>query len=103
MVEHIIGITRARNSIKEIIDSIMDNNEKFIVTRDANPEAVIISYSDYLKHKEVLKKYIELKNDSARENSKDKIKEWLSGFGVRSEIIPEEEIIKMLKDLEINK
>jgi len=63
----------------------------------------LISYSDYLKHKEVLKKYIELKNESARESSKDKIKEWLSGFGVRSEIIPEEEIVKMLKDLEINK
>jgi prevent-host-death family protein len=101
-MEHIIGITRARNSIKEIIDSIMDNNEKYIVTRDANPEAVIISYSDYLKHKEVLKKYISLKNESDRENSKDRVKEWLSGFGVKTEVIPEEAIIKMLKDLEIN-
>ena len=102
-MEHIIGITKARNSIKEIIDSIMDNNERFIVTRDANPEAVIISYSDYLKHKEILKQFIELKNESARENSKDRVKEWLSGFGVKTEVIPEEEIIKMLKDLEINK
>jgi len=102
-MEHIIGITKARNNIKEIIDSIMDNNEKYIVTRDANPEAVIISYSDYLKHKEVLKQFIELQNESARENSKDRIKEWLSGFGVKTDIIPEEEIIKMLKDLEIKK
>ena len=102
-MEHIIGITKARNSIKEIIDSIMDNNEKYIVTRDANPEAVIISYSDYLKHKEILKQFIELKNESARENSKDRIKEWLSGFGVKTEVIPEEEIVKMLKELEINK
>ena len=102
-MEHIIGITKARNSIKEIIDSIMDNNEKYIVTRDANPEAVIISYSDYLKHKEVLKKYINLKNESDRENSKDRVMEWLSGFGVKTEVIPEEEILKMLKDLEINK
>ena len=102
-MEHIIGITRARNSIKEIIYSIMDNNEKYIVTRDANPEAVIISYSDYLKHKEVLKKYIDLKNESARENTKDRVKEWLSGFGVKTEVIPEEAILKMLKDLEIDK
>ena len=102
-MEHIIGITKARTNIKEIIDSIMDNNEKFIVTRDANPEAVIISYSDYLKHKEVLKQFMELKNESARESSKDRIKEWLSEFGVKAGVIPEEEIIKMLKDLEINK
>ena len=102
-MENIIGITKARNNIKEIIDSIMDNNEKYIVTRDANPEAVIISYSDYLKHKEVLKQFIELKNASARENSKDRIMEWLSGFGVKTEKIPEEDIMKMLKDLEINK
>ena len=101
-MEHIIGITKARNNIKEIIDSIMDNNEKYIVTRDANPEAVIISYSDYLKHKEIFKQYIELKNKSARENSKERIREWLSGYGVETEIIPEEEILSMLKDLEIN-
>ena len=102
-MENIIGITKARNNIKEIIDSIMDNNEKYIVTRDANPEAVIISYSDYLKHKEVLKQYIDLKNESARENSKDMIKEWLSGFGVETEKIPEEDIVQMLKDLEGNR
>lgn len=46
-MEKIIGITKARNNIKEIIDNIMDNNEKYIITRDTSPEAAIISYSDY--------------------------------------------------------
>ena len=50
----------------------------------------------------MLKKYIKLKNESAREISKDRVKEWLSGFGVKTEVIPEEEILKMLRDLEIN-
>jgi len=102
-MENIIGITRARNKIKEIIDRIMDDNEKYIVTRDANPEAVIISYSDYLKHKEISKKYNKLKNINAMKNSKDRISEWLSEYGVKTDKIPEEAILKMVKELDINK
>ena len=62
-MERIIGITKARNNIKEIIDNIMDNNEKFIITRDTNPEAAIISYSDYLNYKEILRQLQAFKQD----------------------------------------
>jgi prevent-host-death family protein len=102
-MEKIIGITKARNTIKEIIDSIMDNNEKYIVTRDANPEAVIISYSDYLKHKEISKKFIELKNADVVKNSKNRIRELLSEYGVATEKIPEDEIIKIVEELKLDK
>ncbi|MCD4670836.1 MAG: type II toxin-antitoxin system Phd/YefM family antitoxin [Actinomycetia bacterium] len=102
-MENIIGITKARNNIKEIIDSIMDDNERYIVTRDANPEAVIISYSDYLKQKEMLKQFVKLKNANTVETSKDRIREWLSKYGVETGKIPEEDITKMVKELEINK
>lgn len=102
-MENIIGITRARNKIKDIIDHIMDNNEKYIVTRDANPEAVIISYSDYLKYEETSKKYNELKNIDAIKNSKNRISEWLSEYGVEEGKIPEEAILKMVKELDETK
>lgn len=102
-MENIIGITKARNKIKDIIDHIMDDNEKYIVTRDANPEAVIISYSDYLKYKEISKKYNKLKNIDAIKNSKNRISEWLSGYGVEKGKIPEEAILKIVEELDINK
>jgi len=102
-MENIIGITRARNKIKDIIDRIMDDNEKYIVTRDANPEAVIISYSDYLNFKEISKKYNKLKNIDAIKNSKNRISELLSEYGIEEGKIPEEAILKIVKELDINK
>ena len=102
-MENIVGITKARNNIKEIIDSIMDNNEKYIVTRDTNPEAVIISYSDYLKYKETLEQLIKLKNAATVKKSNTRIREWLSEYGVKTDKITEEDIAKIVKELEIDK
>ena len=102
-MENIIGITKARNNIKEIIDSIMDDNEQYIVTRDTNPEAVIISYSDYLKYKETLKQLIKLKNAATAKKSNTRIREWLSEYGVEEDKITEEDIAKLVKELEIEK
>jgi len=102
-MENIIGITRARNKIKDIIDHIMDDNEKYIVTRDANPEAVIISYSDYLNFKEISKKYNKLKNIDAIKNSKNRISELLSEYGIEEGKIPEEAILKIVKELDVSK
>lgn len=102
-MENIVGITKARNNIKEIIDSIMDDNEKYIVTRDTNPEAVIISYSDYLKYKETLEQLIKLKNAATVKKSNTRIREWLSEYGVKANKITEEDIAKIVKELEIDK
>jgi len=102
-MEKIIGITRTRNKIKDIIDQIMDNNEKFIVTRDANPEAVIISYSDYLKYKKTSKEYKKLKNNDAIINSKDRISDLLSEYGIEEGKIPEEAILKIIKEFNTDK
>jgi len=80
-MEKIIGITKARNNIKEIIDSIMDNNEKYIITRDTSPEAAIISYSDYLNFKEIMRQLQAFKQDKALENAQKQFKERLSHKG----------------------
>ena len=47
----------------------MDNNEKFIITRDTNPEPAIISYRDYLNFKEIMKQLQEFKHNKALKNA----------------------------------
>jgi len=101
-MEKIIGITKARNNIKEIIDSIMDNNEKYIITRDTNPEAAIISYSDYLNFKEIMRQLQAFKQDKALENAQKQFKEWLSDNGINLKKIPEKEIERMVQELNVN-
>ena len=101
-MEKIIGITKARNTIKEIIDNVMDNNEKFIITRDTTPEAAIISYSDYLNFKEIMRQLQAFKQDKALVNAQKQFKEWLSDKGLSLDEIPEKEIERMVRELNVN-
>ena len=80
----------------------MDNNEKFIITRDTTPEAAIISYSDYLNFKEIMKQLQEFKQNKALKNAKKQFREWLSDNGLGLDKIPEEEIERMVRELNIN-
>jgi prevent-host-death family protein len=101
-MEQIIGITNARNNIKEIIDSISDKNETYIVTRDSIPEAVLISYSKYTENKKLIEKIAELQYENSMKKSKSQLKEWLQQKGVDIKDLPEEEILDMIKNLHIN-
>lgn len=101
-MEHIIGITNARNNIKEIVDSISDKDETYIVTRDCIPEAVIISYKRYVEDKKLLKIIEELKYEKIIKKSQLQFKEWLDQKGFDASRLSEKEIGDMIKNLQIN-
>jgi len=101
-MEQIIGITNARNNIKEIVDTISDKNETYIVTRDSVPEAVIISYKKYIENKKLLNQMQELIYEKSVKKSKLQFKEWLAQKGYDAEKLSEEEIGEMIKNLQVN-
>lgn len=101
-MEQIIGITNARNNIKEIVDTISDKNEIYIVTRDSIPEVVIISYKKYLENKELLNQIWEFKYEKSMQKSQLQFKEWLKQKGYDVNKLSEKEILDMIKNLQIN-
>ncbi len=101
-MEQIIGITNARNNIKEIVDTISDKNEIYIITRDSNPEVVIISYKKYLENKKLLNQIWELRYEKSIKKSQLQFKEWLKKKGYDIDKLSEEEIGDMVKNLQIN-
>ena len=101
-MEQIIGITNARNNIKEIVDMISDKNETYIVTRDSIPEVVIMSYKKYIENKKLLNQIQELKYEKSIKKSLLQFKEWLKQKGFDTEKLSEEEIGEMIKNLQIN-
>jgi prevent-host-death family protein len=101
-MEHIIGITNARNNIKEIVDAISDKNDTYIVTRGCVPEAVIISYKRHMEYKKLLDIVEELKYEKSIKKSQLQFKEWLDQKGFDTSRISEEEIGDMIKNLQIN-
>ena len=101
-MEQIIGITNARNNIKEIVDTISDKNETYIVTRDSVPEAVIISYKKYIENKKLLNQMQELIYEKSVKKSQLQFKEWLTQKGYDTEKLSEDEIGEMIKNLQVN-
>jgi len=101
-MEQIIGITNARNNIKEIVDTISDKNEIYIITRDSNPEVVIISYKKYLENKKLLNQIWELRYEKSIKKSQLQFKEWLKKKGYDIDKLSEEEIGDIVKNLQIN-
>lgn len=101
-MENIIGITNARNNIKEIVDAISDNNDTYIVTRDCIPEVVIMSYKKYMENKKLLEQIVELRYEKSIKRSRGQFKEWLEKKGFDINKLSEEEIGDMIKNLQIN-
>ncbi|HEY0088525.1 MAG TPA: type II toxin-antitoxin system Phd/YefM family antitoxin [Candidatus Lokiarchaeia archaeon] len=101
-MEQIIGITNARNNIKEIVDSISAKDETYIVTRDSIPEVVIMSYKKYIENKKLLKQIGELKYEKSIKKSLLQFKEWLTQKGYDAEKLSEEETYEIIKNLQIN-
>jgi prevent-host-death family protein len=101
-MEHIIGITNARNNIKEIVDNISDKNDIYIVTRSCIPEVVITSYKKYTENKKLLEQMLELKYEKSIKKSRSQFKEWLGQKGFDASSLSEEEIGNMIKSLHIN-
>ncbi len=101
-MEQIIGITNARNNIKEIVDIISDKNEIYIVTRDSNPEVVIMSYKKYIENKKLINQIWELRYEKSMQKSQLQFKEWLKQKGYDINNLSEKEILEMIKNLQIN-
>src|SRR4030066_584094 len=98
-MEQIIGITNARNNIKEIMDTISDKNEIYIVTRDSIPEAVIISYKKYIENKKLLNQMQELIYEKSVKKSQLQFKEWLTQKGYDAEKLSQKENGEEIKKL----
>ena len=101
-MEEIIGITFARNNIKEIFDSFSNGSETYIVTRDSKPEAVIIPYKKYIESKELFSQIYRLKYEGAFQKSKIRFKEWLKEKGIDPGKISDKDLEWIVKELEIN-
>jgi len=97
-MEKIIGITETRTKIKSIIDSISDKDEAFIITRDSKPEAVIMSYNNYLKTKELMEENWKYRFENALDRSQEVFKKWLIKKGYDFNKLSEEDIERIIED-----
>ena len=52
-MQKIIGVTELQRRFRAIFDEVVRNQTPVILTRCSRPEAVLISYQDYLRFQEI--------------------------------------------------
>jgi len=95
-MEKIIGITEARIKIKDLVDKVSEKNETFIIARESRPQAVLISYDEYVRNKEMIEENKKFRFEKVLEKSRMQFLQWLKKRGYDIEKLSEEEIERII-------
>ena len=73
-MQHIIGVTELQRRFRSFFDEVVRKRTPLVLTRGSRPEAVLISYDDYLRFQqmqesEVLAQFEQVWNRLAKVNS----------------------------------
>jgi len=73
-MQHIIGVTELQRKFRSFFDEVVRKHTPLVLTRGSRPEAVLISYDDYLRFQqmqesEVLAQFERVWNRLAKVNS----------------------------------
>ncbi len=52
-MQHIIGVTELQRKFRSFFDQVVSKRTPIILTRGSRPEAVLISYEDYLRFQQI--------------------------------------------------
>ena len=73
-MQKIIGVTELQRRFRAILDEVSEERVPYVLTRGSRPEAVLLSYEDFLRfqrmeEKEVLSRFDRLRARLARRNA----------------------------------
>lgn len=73
-MQKIIGVTEMQRRFRSVFDDVVSKHVPYVLTRNSRPEAVLISYDDFLRYQEmeesqVLLRFDKLVNRMAAQNA----------------------------------
>ena len=74
-MQKIIGVTELQRRFRSVLDEVVSKHVPYVLTRGSRPEAVLISYNDFLRYQEleeqqVLTRFDRLVNRMASQNAR---------------------------------
>lgn len=93
----VIGVTEARSKLRAIIDEVTRSKEAYILARGSKPEAVIMSYDEYVANQESKQESWNRRFDTATRKSRALFKEWLRDRGQDASKLSEEDLLRIIK------
>lgn len=74
-MQKIIGVTELQRRFRSVLDEVVSKRIPYVLTRSSRPEAVLISYDDFLRYQELeeqqmLTRFDRLVNRMAAQNAR---------------------------------
>lgn len=74
-MQKIIGVTELQRRFRSVLDEVVSKHIPYVLTRSSRPEAVLISYDDFLRYQELeeqqmLTRFDRLVNRMAAQNAR---------------------------------
>ncbi|MCB0196570.1 MAG: type II toxin-antitoxin system Phd/YefM family antitoxin [Anaerolineae bacterium] len=73
-MQRVIGVTELQRRFRAVLDEVANNKVQYVLTRSSRPEAVIISYEEFLRwqamqEQEILSNFDQLTERMAHQNA----------------------------------
>lgn len=95
-MQQIVNITEARNDLSNLISSVSQNKKPVVIIRDSKPEAVLVSYQEFINNEEEKKKLWDQTFEKLQREGKKAFRVWAKKRNIGVDKLTEEEVYDLI-------
>ncbi len=96
---NLVSITDARDNLSRLIREASEKGKKYVVLRDSVPEAVMMSYKDYMMKEAEERQLWQLRFDRLTREARKAFRQWAAKRGIDVKKLTEEEMYELVDRL----
>ena len=95
-MQQIVNITDARNDLSNLVSSVSQNKKPVVIIRDSKPEAVLVSYQEFIESEEEKKKLWDQTFEKLQKEGKKAFRAWAKKRNIDVNKLTEEEVYELI-------
>lgn len=95
-MQQIVNITDVRNNLSSLISDVSKDKKTIVIVRDSIPEAVLVSYRNYLNNEAERENQWKLEFENLLKEGKKSFRKWAKKKNIDLDKLSEEEIYDLI-------
>ncbi|OGG31231.1 hypothetical protein A3I51_01375 [Candidatus Gottesmanbacteria bacterium RIFCSPLOWO2_02_FULL_38_8] len=95
-MQQIVNITEARNDLSNLVSKVSKNRKPVVIIRDSKPEAVLVSYQEFISNQEEQKKLWDQTFENLQKEGKKAFRIWAKKRNIDVDKLTEEEVYDLI-------
>ena len=96
-MQQIMNITQARNTLSQLVSDVAKNKKSVVIIRDSMPEAVLVSYDEFVSTDNEKQDLWALRFDRMLRKGKQAFAVWAKKNKIAVNLLSEEDAYKIIK------